>query len=104
MSRIHWISFLFALVTGASTVACAPAAQPTFPDRRGGRGESCLVTNDCKEPLLCLGGRCLDEKLSFEPTGKVCAAGQCLANADCCPPLSLPEQEYCKTLEAECRD
>jgi Cys-rich repeat protein len=100
MSRILCI---FLTIAALFAVGCSPEAQATFPDRRGGRGEPCLVTNDCKEPLLCLGGRCLDEHLAFEPTGKVCAAAQCLTSADCCPPLSRPDLEVCKELQADCQ-
>jgi len=93
-----------ALVVGLTVGSgCKPEAQASFPDRRGGRGESCLVTNDCKEPLLCLSGRCLDESLSFEPTGKACATAQCLSKTDCCPPLSKPRQASCDKREKECK-
>ncbi len=95
------LSLLLALVLcGAS--ACKPEAQATYPERRGGRGESCVVTNDCKSPLLCLGGRCLDGESALTASSKVCAVGECISASDCCKPRSKAQLERCDELEQEC--
>jgi hypothetical protein len=94
--------FVVAPLLGLALLACNPAAKPMYPERRGGRGEACVITNDCKEPLLCIGQRCLDEQLSFKPTSKVCVTAQCIETSDCCPPLSKPQQTTCATLKKQC--
>ena len=90
-----------ALALLLALVGCDPAASPTYPERRGGRGDPCLVVNDCKKPLLCLAGVCLDGSLSEKPTGKVCVAVECFDDKDCCPPQSKPMQEYCDELKGK---
>jgi hypothetical protein len=72
------------------------------PDRQGGRGESCLVTNDCKSGLLCVADRCIDEDFALEASAKVCVQAECLDQKDCCPPPSRSEVEQCNLLEQAC--
>ena len=49
----------------ALTSACKPETIKTAPERRGARGEGCLVTNDCKSGLLCIADRCIDEDFAL---------------------------------------
>lgn len=83
--------------------ACTNDARPTYPQRRGGRGDPCLVLNDCKEPLLCRQGRCLDSGSELEATGKECVSAECLEDVDCCPLVSAADEAYCDAQVAKCR-
>jgi hypothetical protein len=80
--------------------ACSDVARPSYPDRRGGRGEPCLTLNDCKEPLVCGGNHCIDPHSSLTVTGKECVALECTDDSGCCPNLRTPAE--CDELEASC--
>ncbi|MFT3923635.1 MAG: hypothetical protein QM778_13980 [Myxococcales bacterium] len=84
--------------------ACSTPARPIYPERRAGRGDSCLTLNECQEPLLCIAGRCLDVDLELETTGRQCAAVECLETRDCCPPPPLPTMQHCEAQAALCTD
>jgi hypothetical protein len=86
----------------ASAAGCTDTPRATYPDRRAGRGEPCLVLNDCKEPLLCLGGLCLDAKPPVAASNKQCARAECLTSEDCCEPLQNFQRDQCASLEAQC--
>jgi hypothetical protein len=90
------------LVGCALIAACHDAGKPVYPARRAGRGDPCQVLNDCKEPLLCIGGRCLDASLHVKATDKQCVAVECIDTADCCPPHSKPDQEACDARKKSC--
>lgn len=91
---------LSSIVLSLVGVACSDVARPSYPDRRGGRGEPCLTLNDCKEPLVCGGSLCIDPRSSLTVTGKECVALECRDDADCCPDLRT--QAECDELEASC--
>lgn len=95
-------SFLVGLCA-LTTYACTNEAKPTYPQRRGGRGDSCLVLNDCKEPLLCRAGRCLDADLGLKASDKQCVMAECIDDGDCCRPISLAQEAACETNAAKCR-
>lgn len=93
---------LLSWLIASCLLACNDDARPTYPDRRAGRGEPCLVLNDCKEPLLCLSGRCLDAKPPVAATNKQCVIVACRADADCCTAVQDADSPVCQTMRARC--
>lgn len=93
------LSFALASVLGLAA-GCSDVARPSYPDRRGGRGDTCLTLNDCKEPLVCGGGMCMDPHNAVAASGKQCVALECSDDIHCCTDL-LPRAQ-CDQLEADC--
>jgi hypothetical protein len=96
------LSFL-ALVSLAAAAGCKEEGPlKVVPDRQGGRGESCLITNDCAGGLLCIANRCIDKDFALEATDKVCVAAECTDTKDCCPPPSRDTVAQCNLWEQDC--
>jgi len=76
----------------------------TVPERQGAKGESCLITNDCKSGLVCVGNRCIDEEFGLKASTKTCVYAQCLDTKDCCPAKSKGELANCDNLKSSCDD
>lgn len=74
----------------------------TVPERQGARGEGCIITNDCKSGLLCVGARCIDEDFGLKASSKSCVEAQCVDSTDCCPDKSKPALAECATLKSNC--
>jgi hypothetical protein len=96
------VSFFVLLALAMASSACKEQTIKTVPERQGARGESCLITNDCKSGLLCIAGRCIDQDFALEATAKVCVRAQCIDTSDCCRPPSKSEREQCDLLKQEC--
>ena len=75
----------FAFIALSNAAGCGEDGPlKVVPDRQGGRGEGCLVTNDCKSGLLCIEGSCVSEDFALEATTKVCSPAECIDAKDCC--------------------
>jgi hypothetical protein len=96
--------YVLALVVAITALAsgCKDEGTTKFvPERQGSRGESCLITNDCKSGLLCIANTCIADDFALEPTSKVCVLAQCVDASDCCrqsPSLIAS----CKNWEMQC--
>jgi hypothetical protein len=71
------------------------------PERQGSRGESCLITNDCKSGLLCIANTCIADDFALEATANVCVVASCVDNADCCR-QSPSQVAACQELKQNC--
>jgi hypothetical protein len=97
------LSFVALLPLLAASSACKEEGPlKVVPERQGGRGESCLITNDCEKGLLCIASRCVDKDFALEATDKVCVAAECLDSKDCCPPPPPALVEQCNLWEQQC--
>lgn len=79
--------YVLASIVAISALAsgCKDEGTTKFvPERQGSRGESCLITNDCKSGLLCIANTCISDDFALEASAKVCVAAQCIDASDCC--------------------
>jgi hypothetical protein len=64
----------------------------------GRRGESCLSTDNCEKPLVCVNQTCSVANFEIEVTDKACQRVECEEATDCCP----EPNPSCKTWKDAC--
>jgi hypothetical protein len=97
-----WLGAVALGVMALSGCKTDNAVQKNAPEFRGTRGESCLVTNDCKKGLLCVAQTCVAEDVPLAATSKTCISAQCIDDKDCCPPQTKSEAAACTQLKDNC--
>ncbi len=95
------LASIVALFALASLSGCKGDPTKFVPERQGSRGESCLITNDCKSGLLCIANTCISDDFALEATANVCVAAQCVDATDCCV-KSPAEVASCNNLRQSC--
>lgn len=104
--KIRNLCFLLASSVALLVAACAGGDTDGESGANAARnasrkGESCASTPDCADGLVCVGEVCLPEELGLDPTGKECAAVECVQPADCCDLVMLDPQQ-CASFQQAC--